>query len=456
LVNNNILGFKMKPLHELSNDLATGKVTARDLAEQALANIADESGEGARAFLRVDADAVRADADHMDGLRVAGRAPSPFAGIPMSLKDLFDVAGEVTSAGSVVLRDAPPAKRDATTVARLKGAGFVNMGRTNMTEFAYSGVGLNPHYGTPASVWDRETRRIPGGSSSGAAVSIADNMAALAMGTDTGGSCRVPAAFNKVVGVKPTTGRIPTTGVYPLSASLDAPGPFGKTVGCCAAADAILAEDWNGVPAPRDTSSLRFGVLKTIVHDNLDAHVGSALEAAYGELSAAGVSLVDVALPALEGLPAMNAKGGLAAAEAFALHKAMLASDGDKYDQRVATRIGSGALQSADELIDILNFRKDLVAASRAAMFGFDAFIMATVPIVPPAIAELDRDEDYARINLQCLRNTFIGNFLDTCAISMPIGDPDGPPVGLMLMAPGGADHAMFAAAAVVEAVLKQ
>jgi len=445
----------MKSLHELSVGLSNGTLTARGLADEALAKIADENGEGERVFLRVDEHAVRADADYMDGLRATGRSPSTYAGIPMSLKDLFDVAGEVTAAGSAVLRNAPPAIRDARVVARLKAAGFINMGRTNMTEFAYSGVGLNPHYGTPASVWDRETGRIPGGSSSGAAVSVADNMAAIAMGTDTGGSCRVPAAFNRVVGVKPTTGRVSTEGVYPLSKSLDAPGPFGKTVACCAAADAILAEDWDGVPTKRAPSTLRFAMLQTTAHDGLDADVAAAIEAAYGALSAAGVQFSDVTLPELELLPQMNAKGGLAAAEAYAVHKALLASDGEKYDQRVATRIKSGSLQGADELIDILTFRADIIASSRAALAGFDAFIMPTVPIVPPAIADLARDEDYARINLQCLRNTFIGNFLDTCAISLPIGDPDGPPVGLMLMARGGDDHAMFAAAAAVEAVLQ-
>ena len=444
----------MHTLHSLAHALENGKTSARALAEEALANIKDENGEGARAFISYDEDQVLGDADNIDRLRKQGRAPSPFAGIPMSLKDLYDVAGEVTTAGSVVLKDTAPAERDATVVARLKAAGFVNMGRTNMTEFAYSGVGLNPHYGTPKSPWQRDVGRIPGGSSSGAAVSIADSMAFLAMGSDTGGSCRVPAAFNRVVGVKPTTGRLPGRGVYPLSTTLDAPGPFGNSVACCAAADAILAEDWDGDMDERSPSSLRLGVLKTIAHDDLDDHVGTALEAAYSALSSAGVELVDVTIPGLENLPAMNAKGGIAAAEAYALHKPLLEVRGDDYDQRVAKRIKSGGLQSADELIEVIAFREEMIEVYENQLTGFDAFIMPTSPWAPPPIADLAEDDEYVRINLNSLRNTFIGNFLDTCAIAQPMGDPDGAPVGLMVMASGGSDHALFSVAHAVEEMI--
>jgi aspartyl-tRNA(Asn)/glutamyl-tRNA(Gln) amidotransferase subunit A len=246
----------------------------------------------------------------------------------MSLKDLFDEAGEVTKAGSVILADAAPASVDAPAVRRLKALGFISVGRTNMTEFAYSGVGLNSHYGQPRAAWDRATGRIPGGSSAGAAVSVADGMAALGLGTDTGGSCRIPAGFNGIVGYKSSTGRVPTAGVFPLSQSFDSVGPLARSVGCCAAADAIMAEDWDGVVGTREPTTLRFGVLRSVVLDDLQPEVAAGFEAALARLGKAGVGFVDVALPELAELPQINAGGGIVAAEAFAIHRDRIASDG--------------------------------------------------------------------------------------------------------------------------------
>ena len=444
----------MKTLNELASDLSDGKTTSRRLVDEALAAIDDPAGEGERAFLMVDRDGAIASAELMDGLRARGKAPSPWAGIPFSSKDLFDEAGEVTTAGSKVLAGDAPATRDARCIARLKAAGFVRMGRTNMTEFAYSGVGLNPHYGTPKSVWDRETGRIPGGSSSGAAVSVADGMSALGIGTDTGGSCRIPAAFNRVVGYKPSTGRVPKNGVFPLSETLDAPGPFAPTVECCAIADALMAEDWSGEIAERPVSSLRLGALKTMVCDDLDEHVGPALEAALSGLSAAGAKVSDVGFAPIAQLPEINAKGGIAAAEAFSVHHALLATNGDEYDQRVRTRIGSGSAITAQELIEIHARRAGMISEAHAMMTGFDALVMATCPNAPLKISDVDDDENYGPLNLRCLRNTFVGNFLHTCAISLPIGVPDGPPIGLMLMMPAGNDARLFSIAAAVEATV--
>jgi aspartyl-tRNA(Asn)/glutamyl-tRNA(Gln) amidotransferase subunit A len=236
----------VETLEELAAQLQSGKTTSRDLTEACLARIEDETGEGVRAFLSTDAEGAIATADFMDARRSAGRAPSPYAGIPISLKDLFDVAGEVTAAGSTILRSSEPVTADATCVARLRAAGFVFLGRTNMTEFAYSGVGVNPHYGTPKSVWDRAQGRIPGGSSSGAAVSVADGMAYVGLGTDTGGSCRVPAAFNGITGYKSSTGRVPRDGVFPLSDTLDTVGPLANSVQCCSTIDAMMAGDRTG------------------------------------------------------------------------------------------------------------------------------------------------------------------------------------------------------------------
>ncbi|HVW67976.1 MAG TPA: amidase family protein, partial [Steroidobacteraceae bacterium] len=229
----------MKTLLAVAEDLATGATTSRRLIEDCLGRIADPAGEGRRTFLKVHAEAARAAADYYDQLRKHGASSSPWAGIPVSVKDLFDIDGDVTTAGSTVLRDAPASKADAATVARLRAAGFIPIGRTNMTEFAYSGLGLNPHYGTPLNPFERSRGRAPGGSSSGAAVSITDEMAYGALGTDTGGSCRIPAAFCGIVGFKPTARRVPLTGAFPLSATLDSAGPLAASVGCCATLDAV-------------------------------------------------------------------------------------------------------------------------------------------------------------------------------------------------------------------------
>src|SRR3954466_3536826 len=230
-------------LAALADDLENGRTTARKIVDGCLARIADKSGEGARTFIHVDAEAAIEAAEAMDRLRQINAAPSRFAGIPVSIKDLFDIKGQVTRAGSRALEDSPPAEADAPVVARLRRAGFVVIGRTNMTEFAYSGIGINPHYGTPKGAWNRSVGHVPGGSSSGAAVSIADGMAYGALGTDTGGSCRIPAAYNGIVGYKPTQRRIPLEGGVPLSFSLDSYGPLARSVGCCAVLDAVLANE---------------------------------------------------------------------------------------------------------------------------------------------------------------------------------------------------------------------
>ena len=255
----------MRTIEQHAQALADGRTTSRALVEQCLARIADPNGEGARAFIKVHAEQARAMADAMDTLRRAGREPSRYAGIPVSLKDLFDIAGEATPAGSRVLADAPPATAHAPVVQRMLAAGFVPVGRTNMTEFAFSGLGINPHYGTPCSPWDRAARRIPGGSSSGTAVSVSDGMAVAGLGTDTGGSCRIPAAFCGIVGYKPTARRVPITGVLPLAPSLDSVGPLAPSVACCAVIDAVLAgetPDAAGAgqserPAPRGADQRR-------------------------------------------------------------------------------------------------------------------------------------------------------------------------------------------------------
>ena len=263
----------MRTLQDAAAALAAGTTTSRELIETSLARIADPGGEGARSFIKVYAPQARTMADAADALRRAGRSPGPYAGIPVSVKDLFDIAGEPTPAGSVVLADAPPAKTNAPLIQRMLDAGFIPVGRTNMTEFAFSGLGINPHYGTPRSPWDRATGRIPGGSSSGAAVSVSDGMVFAGLGTDTGGSCRGPAAMCGIVGYKPTSRRVPITGVLPLAPSLDLVGPLARSVACCAVVDAILAGEAPAVPRPATLAGLRLVVPENFMLDGLDAQV---------------------------------------------------------------------------------------------------------------------------------------------------------------------------------------
>lgn len=443
----------MRALKAVAGKLAAGKTGSRDLVEQCLERIADPGGEGARAFITVDAVAARAQADAADKLRAAGVALSPLAGMPVSIKDLFDVRGQVTRAGSKVLGDAAPADADATAVKRLRQAGLVIIGRTNMTEFAYSGLGLNPHYGTPLNPFERKTGRIPGGSSSGAAVSVTDGMALAAVGTDTGGSCRIPAALCGLTGFKPTASRVPLAGALALSPTLDSAGPLAASVACCAAMDAVLSGDGDGEPIPKPARQLRLGVLNNYVMKGVDATVGARYGAALSALSAAGVALSDMQLPDLDSLPALNAKGGIVAAEAHALHRGRLARRGDVYDPRVRARMMKGAEQSAADYLDLLAARRDMMARAADVTAEFDAVVFPTTPSIAPTLAELADDANYARLNLLMLRNPTVANFLDRCALSIPIAGA-GAPVGLMLMGRHGKDRELFSAGLTVESII--
>ncbi len=390
----------------------------------------------------------------MDRLRAVNAAPSRFAGIPISVKDLFDVQGEVTRAGSRALADAPPAARDATVIARVRQAGFVIMGRTNMTEFAYSGLGINPHYGTPANPWQRARPRVPGGSSSGAAISVSDGMAHAALGTDTGGSCRIPAAFAGIVGYKPTARLIPQDGIVPLAPSLDAAGPLARSVRCCASIHAILSGQVEPELPAHEVAGLRFAVPQTFVLDDLDEAVAKAFEDAVTRLSRAGARITDVPFESFRRIPLMNAKGGFAAMESYAWHKSLIEAKRALYDPRVVNRIVKGADCTAVDYLELLAARKALVEAADAELAPFDALLMPTVAIVPPRISDLAGDEAYNRANMLSLRNTSLINATDGCAISLPIHTPGDAPVGLMLACRGGGDQRLFALAAAVEAAL--
>ena len=444
----------MRTFHAVSLALAEGRTTSRALVEQCLTRAADPAGEGERVFRKLYAGQARAMADAADAQRLAGRAPGPLAGIPISIKDLFDVAGEPTPAGSRVLADAPPATAHAPVIARVLAAGLIPIGRTNMTEFAFSGLGINPHFGTPRAPWDREGSRIPGGSSSGAAVSVADGMAFGALGTDTGGSCRLPAAMCGIVGFKPTARRVPTAGVLPLAPSLDLVGPLANSVACCAALDAVLAGEDLPILRPAALAGLRLAVPQNYVLDGMDKVVAAAFEQALERLSAAGARIVTTSFQALDDIATVTARGGLAAAEAYAWHRRLLADKGAGYDPRVRRRIEGGAQQSAADYIELLAARRAIIGRITAETAPYDALVLPTCPLVPPRIADLDDEGEYNRVNLLQLRNTAVANFLDRCAISLPCHRPGAPPVGLMLMGETGQDGRLLTVAAGVEGVL--
>ncbi len=443
-------------LASLAADLERGATSARKLVEQCLARIADPAGEGQRAFIHVDKEAALEAADGMDRLRKARAAPSPYAGIPVSIKDLFDIKGQVTRAGSRALEeDCAPAEADAPVVARLRRAGFIVIGRTNMTEFAYSGIGINPHYGTPKSVWNRSVGHVPGGSSSGAAVSIADGMAFGALGSDTGGSCRIPAAFNGIVGFKPTQRRIPLDGGVPLSFSLDSFGPLARTVECCAVLDAVLADEPVQPLQRRPVKGMRLAVPTTVALDDLDDDVARTFERALETLSRQGALIERIEVPEFLDVGVMNAKGGFSAPESFAWHRYLIVSKGDVYDPRVRVRILRGEGMSAADYVDLLSARKSFIARTEKRIAPYDALVLPTAAGTPPRIADLADDRAFATQNLRALRNCSLINMLDGCAISLPAHREGEVPVGLMLAAAGGSDRRIFDLAAGMENVIR-
>ena len=452
------------PAHTLAHwlaELAAGRCSSRALTEQAL-EAATRGSEAAATFITVHAVAARATADAVDRQRAAGLPLPPLAGLPISIKDLFDEAGQVTRAGSRVLDGAPPAAADSTAVARLRAAGAVIIGRTNMTEFAFSGLGLNPHHGTPRNPWERGadggTGHIPGGSSSGAAVSVADGMAAAAIGSDTGGSVRIPAALCGLTGFKPTARRVPLTGVLPLASSLDSIGPLARSVDCCARLDAVLAGEAPPPLRPRPLAGATLALPRTLVREGMDASVAAAFDAACLRLTAAGVRIVEIEVPEFAELAQINRHGGFAAAEAWAWHAPLVATRGAVYDPRVVSRIRRGEGFSAADYLALQTARQRWIGAvgQRLADVHAAAFVLPTVPVVAPPIAALQAsDEAYTAANVLLLRNPTLINFLDGCALSLPCHAPGAAPVGLMLAAPGGHDAALLALGASVEASLR-
>jgi aspartyl-tRNA(Asn)/glutamyl-tRNA(Gln) amidotransferase subunit A len=441
---------------QLAADLASGATTSRELVEQAFARIVDPAGEGARAFIKIYADSARAEADFSDRLRHAGVRRSPVDGLPVSVKDLFDVAGDVTRAGSKILENALPAKADAAAVARLRAAGAVLLGRTNMVEFAFGGVGLNPHYGTPKNPYDRATGRVPGGSTSGGAVAQADGMCVMALGSDTRGSIRQPAALCGVTGFKPTARRVPREGAFPLSFTLDSIGPLANSVACCAVYDAILAGEPAAALPEIPAKGLRLLLPRSSALDDLDAYVTRTFVSTLSRLTRAGAVITEVKVPAFDRQNEYFKGGGYAGAEAYHVHKPYLARLAE-YDPRVGKRVLLGKDFSASDYIALGELREAFIREVEALAAPYDAIVMPTTPCMAPTIAETEAsDDEYFRWNFRIMRNTGLVNFLDGCAATLPCHARGAPPVGLMVCGTAMSDRRTLAVAVAVEQALSR
>ena len=430
-------------------------MTSVERTQQALRAIADAGAEGARIFTQVyDAPALAA-AAAADARAAAGITLGPLDGRIVSIKDLFDVAGEATTAGSRVLRDAPPAARDAVIVQGLRAAGAVIIGKTNMTEFAFSGIGINPHYGTPGNA--RDATRIPGGSSAGAGVAVARGMCEIAIGSDTGGSVRIPAAFNGVTGFKPTQARVSREGAFPLSFSLDTVGPLARSVSDCAQADAVLSGQPAQPLAARAVAGLRVGLPRGLLFSQTDDQVLAAFEAGVAALQSARARVSDLALDELLGAPfRLQEQGTLIAAEAAHIHGALLAAGREsELDALVLSRLRRGETIAAAHYVGVQQARARLQPQLDATIADLDILLLPTVPVIAPTIASLDDEDLFHRTNMLVLRNPSVFNFYDLPAVSLPLPRQRGEmPVGWMLVGKRNADRELLAVAAALEQFL--
>ncbi|MCZ4312046.1 amidase [Comamonadaceae bacterium G21597-S1] len=421
-----------QPLHsDLSQTrerIRHGHTSAADIMQSCL--VAARSGACNKVFLHTmfeQAQSVAAD---------SSRQHKPLAGLAVSVKDLFDIEGQVTGAGSRTRAGDAPAARDCSAVSRLRAAGGAIIGRTNMTEFAFSGVGVNPHFGTPANAASRDVALIPGGSSSGAAVSVATGAAFVGLGSDTAGSIRIPAALNGIVGFKNTARLVPTDGAVPLSTTLDTVCAMTRSV-----ADAIVVHE---ILAARSVTrshaplaGYRLAMVRTLMLDDVDTMVAGAYQRTLEQLRAAGAQVTEIDLPELRELAGLLAQGGFSGAESYALHRAALATVADQMDPRVVARVQRGAAMGAADYIDLVHARRDWIARMEQRLQTFDAVVSPTVPLVAPPLASVapgaQRDEEFFRVNGLLLRNTNVVNMFDGCALSLPCHAGDELPVGLMV-----------------------
>jgi aspartyl-tRNA(Asn)/glutamyl-tRNA(Gln) amidotransferase subunit A len=446
-----------RTITQLTNDLRAGLVSARQLVEQALDRISDPVGEGARTFMTVWQDRARDLADYVDRHELWKCERLPLCGIPLSVKDVFDVAGEITRAGSIALNDQPPAAADAVAVLRLRSAGAILIGRTTMSEFAFSGIGLNHNFGTPRNPWDRDTGRIAGGSSSGSAVAVADGMCAASLASDTGGSIRAPAALCGLTGFKPTASAVLLQGAFPRSYSLDTVGPMARSVSCCAIVNAALSDGNSILEIPHlSIAGLRLGVVEGEPTDNLAPEVANAYSKALSRLSERGARLTSLSLPEIKKIRDINSRGGISPPEAFAIHRNRIATRSELIDPIFLARLRKGETVKAADYVDAMCQRQIIMAEVRIKTRQFDAILMPTCPVVAPPIREVQEPEAFETMSALILRNCNLANFLDRPALSIPIHPPGTSPVGLMLIGEHGRDDDLLKVGLSVEDAIVQ
>ncbi|TJW46456.1 MAG: amidase [Mesorhizobium sp.] len=427
--------------------------SSRDRLEAILSRLAGRAGDES-VFVKLYPQAARAAADAADARCKAGPTLGPLDGVIVSIKDLFDVAGEPTTAGSLLLATTAPALRDAVIVRRLRQAGAVILGKTNMTEFAFTAIGVNPHYGTPGNATD--AGRIPGGSSAGAGVSVAAGTSEISIGSDTGGSVRIPASLNGVVGFKPTARRVPLAGAFPLSATLDSVGPLARTVAECAAADAVMAGEEPAAPVPLSLAASRIGIARGALFDDTEEEVAAAFNRCLRRIELTGARLADMSIDdLLADMRVATKRASIAAMEGAEVHADWLMTGAaTPVDPRVSGPLSRASTVPATVYIRAVRRRAALVAAMDERLESVDVLALPTTPITAPTIVSMTSDEVLCeRTEGLLLRNTQVANQFDLCAISLPMPGMTRP-AGLMLVARSGHDHHLLRIAAAIEALL--
>lgn len=425
-----------RPLAMIAADLRAGRLSCAALGEQAIAAHQRWGGQ-LHAYKSFDEKRIRQQAQAADMLLATGIDLGPLMGIPVSVKDLYGVPGFQTFAGASA---ALPAKwqQAGPVVSRLLGQLGIVTGKTHTVEFAFGGVGLNAHWGAPVNPWSgADGQRAPGGSSSGAGISLLEGSALVALGTDTAGSVRIPAAFAGKAGLKTSHGRWSNDGIVPLSPSLDTPGILSGSVADLAYAFAALDPVENRVAAPRPLAGLRIGVPQHIFDEEADPSILQCVSDRLRLLEQRGARLVSVRVPGGDEALAIFRKGGLAAFELRAFLDRHMPGQMERLDPVVRLRMQD--IEAAGGL-EYLHRRDELAllaSRSRAVFDECDILASATVAVAPPLLDDVADIKAYGATNLLVLRNTAIANLLGWCALTLPAGlDALGRPVGLQLMAP--------------------
>ena len=440
----------------LAASLNSGELLSTQVLDRCIDNIEDPNGQGSKVFIRKFYDQARQAALASNSVRKAQKDVPILSGIPFAVKDLFDLAGSITSAGSLVLKKNPAALKDAPVIDRLRKAGAVIIGTTNMTEFAMGGLGINPHYGTPLNPYDRNTGRIPGGSSAGAAVAITDKMAFGSIGSDTAGSIQMPASLCGITGFKPTARRVPLDGSVPLAPSLDSIGPLANSVSCCILIDSVISGQKYIPLTGLSAKKIRLAIPQNYVLNDLDLDVSNAFSSALTRLSKAGIELKEVAFPEFDEIKNLPVNGSFSTIEGYAWHRKLLNENQGLYDPIVANRFMNGASVLAADYIDLINARSNLINRCNSRTKDFDAFIMPTLPLTAPPISSFENNSSiWLETNKRLIRNPGIANLLDRCAISIPCAEPGNAPVGISLVGECMGDQHLFSIALEIEKILK-